>query len=45
MALNKVFIGGCPMDLIYKTKSFVLDKGSLGQTPMTRGLHTWHMHE
>ena len=27
-ALNKVFIGGCPKDLIYKNKKpFVLDRG------------------
>ena len=46
MALNKTVIGGCPMDLIYKTntKTFALDKGSLGETPMTSGFHTWHMH-
>ena len=31
MALNKAVIGGCPMDLIYKTKTFVFDKWSLGE--------------
>ena len=43
-ALNEAVIGGCPKDLIYKNKKpFVLDKGSLGETPMT-SFHIWHMH-
>ena len=43
-ALNEVVIRGCPKDLIYKNKKhFVLDKGSLGETPMT-SFHIWHMH-
>ena len=27
-----------------KIKTFVLDKGSLGETPMT-SFYTWHKHE
>ena len=43
-ALNEAVIEGCPKDLIYKNKKlFVLDKGSLGETPMT-SFHIWHMH-
>ena len=43
-ALNEALIGSCPKDLIYKNKKhFVLDKGSLGETPMT-SFHIWHMH-
>ena len=43
-ALNEAVIGGCPKDLIYKNKKpFVLDKWSLGETPMT-SFHIWHMH-
>ena len=43
-ALNEMVIGGCPKGLIYKNKKpFVLDKGSLGETPMT-SFHIWHMH-
>ena len=55
MFLNKVFIGDCPMALnkavyrrmsneffFYKT-TFVLDKGSLGETLMT-SFYTWHKH-
>ena len=39
-ALNEVVIGGFPKDLIYKNKKpFVLDKGSLGETPMTSFSH------
>ena len=40
-ALNEAIIGGCPKDLIYKNKKpFVLDKGLLGETPMT-SFHIW----
>ena len=43
-ALNEAVIGGCPKDLIYKNKKpFILDKGSLGETPMT-SFHIWQMH-
>ena len=43
-ALNEAVIRGCPKDLIYKNKKpFVLDKGSLGEIPMT-SFHIWHMH-
>ena len=43
-ALNEAFIRGCPKDLIYKNKKpSVLEKGSLGETPMT-SFHIWHMH-
>ena len=35
-ALNEAVIECCPKDLIYKNKkSIVLDKRSLGETPMT----------
>ena len=43
-ALNEAVIGGCPKDLIYiNKKPFVLDKGSLDETPLT-SFHIWHMH-
>ena len=43
-ALNEVVIRGCPKDFIYKNKKpFVLDKGSLDETPIT-SFHIWHMH-
>ena len=44
-ALYEAVIEGCRKDLIYKKnkKPFVLDKGSLGETPMT-SFHIWHMH-
>ena len=43
-ALNETVIGGCPKNLIYKNKKpFVLDKGSLGETPMT-SFHIWPLH-
>ena len=43
-ALNEAIIEGYPKDLIYKNKNlFVLDKGSLGETPMT-SFYIFHMH-
>ena len=43
-ALNEAVIIGYPKDLIYKNKKpFVLDKGLLGETPMT-SFHMWYMH-
>ena len=43
-ALNEAVIEGYSKDLINKNKKlFVLDKGSLGEIPMT-SFHIWHMH-
>ena len=42
MALNKVVYRGMFNEFL-KTKTFVLDKGSLGETPMG-SFYTWHKH-
>ena len=42
MALIKVVYRGMSNEFL-KTKSFVLDKGSLGEMPMI-SFYTWHKH-
>ena len=42
MALNKAVYQRMSNEFL-KQKDFVLDKGSLGETPMT-SFYTWHKH-
>ena len=43
MTLNKAVYWGMSNEFLRKQKAFVLDKGSLGETPMT-SFYTWHKH-